>query len=105
MRERLGILVVDRQQGAGEVVSGGMRFRGDEFAQVATVGRQTLGVVDLLLRRRPSPGEAGAVAAPFLELRPVALWDADEAEDDPCRQRERQRRDEVEWSERDDSVQ
>ena len=64
----LRVLVVDREQGAREVVAGVVDLLRDELAQVVAVRRHVLGVMHLLLGGGSSPGETGAVAAPFLEL-------------------------------------
>src|SRR2546425_7543555 len=69
MCERLGILVVDRQQRAGKVVAACIRLCCDELAKLAKVRGHVLGVVHLFAGRRPSPSEAGAVATPILEPR------------------------------------
>ena len=104
LRESVGVLVVDLQQRAGEVVGAVGGLGGDQLAQVAAVEHHLLRVVQRLLRRRPAPGQARPAAAPLLELRPVLLRHAHEAEHDPHRQRERQRVDEVERLRRVDGV-
>ena len=50
-RERLGVLVVDVDQRAREVVGAALRALGHQLAQVAAVGDDVLGVLDLLLGR------------------------------------------------------
>jgi hypothetical protein len=103
--QRLRILVVDLQQRAREVVAAIGRRGRHELAQVAAVEHHLLRVMQRLLGRRPSPGQARAAAAPLLQPRPVRRRHAHEAEHDPHRQRERQRADEIEWARRVDGVQ
>jgi hypothetical protein len=50
-----GVLVVDRQQVAGEVVAAVTELGVDQLAQVAAVGGDVAGDLDLVGRRRPAP--------------------------------------------------
>jgi hypothetical protein len=96
VRERVRVLVVDFQERAGEVVTALVGLRRDQLAQIPAVEHHLLGVMDLLVRRRPPPRKPGAAATPRLQLLPVGARDAHEAEHHRGRQRERQRGHEVE---------
>ena len=96
VRERLGVLVVDVHQRAREVVGAALDALGHQPPQVAAVGDDVLGVLDLLLGPWAPEGQPGAVAAPALEARVVVGRHADQREDDRRRQCGGERRDEVE---------
>ena len=79
MAQPLRVLVVDREEVAGQIVAAGGYLGGHQLAHVAAVVGHPAGQLDLLVRRRAAPGQRGAGAAPLLELRPVLLGHAHRA--------------------------
>ena len=72
MGELVGVLVVDVQQRAGEVLGTIADLGGDELAQVAAIGRHVAGVLDLLGWRRAPPGQGQPVGRPSVAAVPSA---------------------------------